>query len=310
LTRALSREKPVNCRAPFHDYREPSFYMVTMTALNRRPLFSVCADDRVTFTDDGRAIYRLWHDIPKTYPEIEPSTFVLMPDHLHGILRVTRRMEKPLGVPLRAFKAQATGALRDKHGDPALRVWEPGYHDHVLYSDGALKAFTRYLMDNPRRHCLKKANPDLFRRRAGLAHEALPPEQAWTAFGNRFLLDWPAKRALRVSRSATEAEIAALRGEVLREAANGAVVVSPFISPGEKAVALAILAAPKGSVVLMKHDGFPEGFKPKGRHFDLCAEGRLLILSCGKAGDELARERCRAMNVWCARIAQTAIMGT
>jgi hypothetical protein len=267
----------------------------------------VCADDRVTFTDDGRAVYRLWHDIPKTYPEVVPSTFVLMPDHLHGILRATRRMEKPLGVPLRAFKAQVTSALRDKHDDQTLRVWEPGYHDHVLYSDGALKAFTRYLMDNPRRHCLRKAHPDLFRRRTGLAHKTLPPDQTWTAFGNRFLLDWPAKRALRVSRSAAPAEIAALRDEVCGEAAGGTVIVSPFISPGEKAVALAVLAAPKGSVILMKHDGLPDGFKPKGRHFDLCAEGRLLILSCGKEGDELTRERCLAMNAWCARIAQPPV---
>jgi hypothetical protein len=43
----------MNCRAPFQDYRDPSFYLITMVALNRRPLFSTCSDNCTTFTQDG-----------------------------------------------------------------------------------------------------------------------------------------------------------------------------------------------------------------------------------------------------------------
>jgi hypothetical protein len=294
----------MNYRARFQDYRAPSFYLITIVALNRQPLFSTCADNRVTFTQDGAIVYRLWHNIPAAYPEIAPSTFVLMPDHLHGILRVIRCMEKPLGVALRAFKAQVTSTLRDKHGAPSLKVWEPGYHDHVLYSAGALTAFTHYLMDNPRRYCLKKANPDLFRRINTLAHPMPSIGRTWSGYGNPFLLDRPEKRALQVSRRATEAEVAELKEHVLAEAANGTTLVSPFISPGEKAVATAILAAPTGSVILMKPDGFPPFFKPKGRYFDLCAQGRLLIISPNLPPvSPITREVCLAMNDWCAEIA-------
>jgi hypothetical protein len=265
----------MNYRARFQDYRTPSFYLITIVALNRRPLFSTCADNRVTFTKDGAIVYRLWHNIPATYPEIAPSTFVLMPDHLHGILRVTRCMEKPLGVALRAFKSQVTSALRDKHGAPSLKIWEPGYHDHIVYRAGALTAFTRYLMDNPRRYCLKKANPDLFRRINTLAHPMPSIGRTWSGYGNPFLLDRPEKRALQISRRATEAEVAALKERALAEAENGTTLVSPFISPGEKAVATAILAAPTGSVILRSRTVSRRFFKPKGRYFDLCAQGRL-----------------------------------
>jgi REP element-mobilizing transposase RayT len=293
----------MNYRAPFHDYRDPRFYLFTMVALNRRPLFSTCENNRVVFTKEGAIVYHLWHDIPRAYPEIVPSTFVLMPDHLHGILHVTRRMEKPIGVVLRAFKSQVTSALRDKHGDRSLNVWERGYHDHILSRAGALKAFTHYLMDNPRRYCLKKANPDLFRRINILTHPLLQAGQNWNGYGNLFLLDLPEKRAVRVSRHSTAAEIAALQEKVLLEAARGVAIVSPFISPGEKAVANAILAAPKGFVILMKPSGFPPFFKPKGRYFDLCAQGRLLIVSPNLPPvSPITREACLAMNGWCETI--------
>jgi hypothetical protein len=86
------------------------------------------------------------------------------------------------------------------------------------------------------------------------------------------------------------------------------VVISPFISPGEKAVVSAILDAGRGNVILMKSGGFPDGYKPSGRYYDLCAQGRLLILKpypdCGSP-PALTREQCSAMNTWCAWIAQS-----
>lgn len=298
----------MNYRARFHDYREPAFYMLTLVSKNRQPRFSTCADDRVVFTTDGGIAHRFWHNIPKRFPEIKTGTLVVMPDHIHGILCVTQRMGKPLGVAVRAFKSLTTGELRRQHRVPALEVWEPGYHDHVLYSAGALRAWTRYLMDNPRRYCLKKANPDLFRRAEGLAHPALPSGQNWTGYGNRFLLDRPEKLAVRVSRKAAPGAIATLREKTLGAVAAGAVVVSPFISPGEKTIARAVLAAERGAVILMKPDGFPPFFKPKGRYFDVCAEGRLLILSASLPAEKpvaLTREVCVAMNDWCGHIAGT-----
>ena len=111
---------------------------------------------------------------------------------------------------------------------------------------------------------------------------------------------------IRVSRRASPDEIQRLRDETLQQARRGMVVVSPFISPGEKEIAKAVLEADKGDVILMKPDGFPELFKPHGRYFDLCEQGRLLILSAypdtGHPAD-LTREKCLMMNAWCEQIA-------
>jgi hypothetical protein len=229
-----------------------------------------------------------------------------MPDHLHGIVQVKEQMTQSVGVPLRAFKSQVTSALRKKTGNPALNVWAPGYHDLCVWRKGALKAYTHYLCDNPRRYCVKKANPDVFRRINQLKHARLPADQSWSGYGNLFLLDRPEMGNIRVSRRASPDEILRLRDETLQQARRGMVVVSPFISPGEKEIAKAVLEADKGDVILMKPDGFPALFKPHGRYFDLCQQGRLLILSAypdtGHPAD-LTREKCLMMNAWCEQIA-------
>jgi len=293
-------------RCPGRDYRMPAFYMITMSTFGRKPLFATCANNRAHLNPDGWLVYDLWHRMAKDYPQLETSTLVIMPDHLHGIVRVKEPMDKPVGVPLRAFKSQATSALRSRRGDPALTVWAPGYHDLAVWRRGALSAYAHYLMDNPRRYCLKQAHPELFTRTNDVAHPRLPPGEAWSGYGNLFLLDKPELHALRVSRRASADQIEALRAETLAWVRSGSVVVSPFISPGEKELSRSVLDA-GGSVILMKPDGFDRTFKPRGRYFDLCAQGRLLILSCrpySPSAPALSREMCLAMNHWCSDIAQ------
>ncbi|MDZ4198017.1 MAG: transposase [Kiritimatiellia bacterium] len=131
----------MNHRNAFQDYRAPAFYMITMTTLNRRPLFAVCADDRSTLNEDGWLAYNLWHAMPKRYPEIAVSTMVIMPDHLHGIVRVQERMAQSVGVPLRAFKSQVTSALRKKYDNPELRIWTPTDDTDDIYGLPSLSDF-------------------------------------------------------------------------------------------------------------------------------------------------------------------------
>jgi len=298
----------MNRRSPCQDYRAPAFYMITITTHERRPLFAHCANNRAHLNDDGWLAYHLWHAMPKSYPELATSTLVIMPDHLHGIIRVTAPMQQSVGVPLRAFKSQVTSALRKKHANPKLTVWEPGYHDLCVWRSGALKAYTHYICDNPRRYCLKKANPDLFRRINNLQHARLPEQESWAGYGNLFLLDKPEMHCVQVSRRITPPELEAKRKAVLKSVEEGAVIVSPFISPGEKAIAREVLNT-GGSVILMKPDGFPPYFKPHGQYFDLCLQGRLLILACRPPAPEhakLTRDQCLATNHWAAHIATPA----
>jgi len=105
-----------------------------------------------------------------------------------------------------------------------------------------------------------------------------PAATTWTALGNPFLLDEPCLVSVRISTRTPPDRLARLMETILAKVARGAVLVSPWISPGEKDVKAAALAA-GGRVVQLLPEGMGPFFKPAGRDFGCCAEGQLLLLT-------------------------------
>ena len=101
---------------------------------------------------------------------------------------------------------------------------------------------------------------------------------AWTAVGNPFLLDAPLLVSVRISTATPDGKLAEIVAKLGAKAERGAVLVSPWISPGEKAVKAEAIAR-GGRVVQLLAEGMGRYYKPGGADFDLCAEGRLLQLS-------------------------------
>jgi REP element-mobilizing transposase RayT len=290
-----------NKRMFAHDYTRPGFYMITLVTVGRRPLFGSCSDNHVHLSPAGEVVQRRWQEIPQHRPAIETNTLVVMPDHLHGIVYVKEKLPKPLGLTIRGYKSGATAALRKLLDEPALDVWQEGYNDRIAMCSDTLRTQRNYIRDNPRRYCLRKAHPDLFVRVNRLDNPRLPAGQSWAGFGNLFLLDKPQLLPVQVSRRVAPDALAALEAEVANQTAAGAVMVSPFFSPGEKAIAAQVMEQEYGSLILLKPEGFPPLYKPSGAYFDLCAQGRLLVLSpFAYAGRKqtLTRERCLQMNEW------------
>ena len=105
-----------------------------------------------------------------------------------------------------------------------------------------------------------------------------PCPLAWTAVGNPFLLDAPLLVSVRISTVTPADRLAELVAKLGAKAERGAVLVSPWISPGEKAVKAEAVAR-GGRVVQLLAEGMGRYYKPWGGDFDLCAEGRLLQVS-------------------------------
>ena len=110
------------------------------------------------------------------------------------------------------------------------------------------------------------------------AHDNKAAQVAWTAVGNPFLLDEQLLLSVRISRTASPQALDLASGRLRGKAERGAVLVGAFISPGEKAVKAAALEV-GGSIVQVIPEGMGRYYKPSGRDFDLCAAGRLLVLS-------------------------------
>ena len=187
-----------------------------------------------------------------------------------------------------------------------LPRWSEGFQDTVLFREGQLAAMIEYLRENPERLAEKRANPDLFRRVARLE---LPLDGGratgfFEALGNRHLLRRPLHQVqcsrrffawrrepkpgggLKVVRDAagdpvverSSADYEERLAAALEAAAHGAVVLSPCISDGERQIAREALR--RGlPLVALRNMGFAPLQKPVGRLFDICAEGRLLLLA-------------------------------
>lgn len=172
---------------------------------------------------------------------------------------------------------------------PMPKLFEDGYNDGVVIRRGQLDAYFRYIRDNMRRLLLRQEHPDLFRK---VWRKELIPGQSFDLIGNMFLLDWPWRIPVRISRYATDAgggyllpkrmktveEVMASIQPYLAQAEKGAVLVTPCISPAEQALVQA--AYQRGfRVIMLSLNGFSPYYKPSGPHIDACSQGLLLQIS-------------------------------
>ena len=314
-----------------HDYTERMMYMVTMVVEGRRPLFGsvVGRSDapmdsadapRVVLTELGQRVSDEWWGIPQYYPQVEIIALQMMPDHLHGIIFIKEKMEKDLsriirgfktgcnrsyrelvlGVPYVATQSQQTGQgrqpTRNRRGEDRSHglLFARGFNDKLLLREGQLQRWLDYLRDNPRRLLMKRERPDLFRVQHGLVVAG----QEFSAIGNRFLLERPVRLQVQCSRSLTDEQIAERQAWWIAQARSGAVLVSPCISKGEKAVMRTAFEEGLPLIILLEN-GFTELAKPGGRRMDACARGQLLLLTPWEHHNErlvIRRDQCMALN--------------
>ena len=152
-------------------------------------------------------------------------------------------------------------------------LFEHGYHDRVLSGEGQLQKMIDYIHDNPRRLLLKRIHSEWLRPCFGVSIAG----RNYASIGNLRLLSRRCVQ-VRVSRRCSEQQISQDVDSYLKMARNGAVLVSPSISPGEKRVMRAAFDA-KLPVVVLVENGFTEYSKPHGEQFDACADGCLLLLA-------------------------------
>ena len=305
------------------DYRGRAIYHFTLPVEERYPLFGVLEGESaetafVRLNAFGRRVYQMLDGLAQFYAGKEFALKVLaqkvMPDHVHLVIQVLEPLPQSIGAVVRGFKSGCTKVYKEMygsgenaagvHGDCegsgaggradapvhfarifARRgsIWEQNpayYHERILHAPGQLRRMIDYVKDNPRRLWIKSHNPELFRLHRRTEAAGL----SFTSMGNHFLLDWPDKQAVEMSRSAPNEEVQERLQSVLAAAQNGTVTYTAAISKGEQLIARTLRAQGYPLVVLLK-DGFPkEGspheryYKPGGVYFEACSRGQLLLL--------------------------------
>ncbi len=182
---------------------------------------------------------------------------------------------------------------------PSQKAYRPlfakGYNDLILRSYDELPTWQNYLRDNPRRLMMKRAHPEWLRPFFGLKVGTT----TYSSLGNQALLRSPRRIAVRVSRRLDSHQIEMEKARYLDMARQGAVLVSPAISLGEKLVMRAAFDAGFPTIVLVEN-GFTPLTKPKGEQFDACAKGRLLMLAPWEHHNEkraITAYQCQQLNL-------------
>lgn len=292
-------------RSFHHDYHNPFIYHIILKKEKGREAFGrITGDARIPFGNPGcaavnesplgkiiaKTVLRLPHD----YPILKLHQFCIMPDHVHMLWQVLFHSDKHLDFYIDCLKEKIAKRYSTLRGEPisADDIFERGYCDKPLYEDRSLDGWYRYIRENPHRLAMRKQYPQFFQRVRNLNIG----NNECQAYGNLFLLRNPDKAAVKISRKYSEEEKQKKKRLWIESASRGSVIVSPFISPAEKAIRNDVESL-GGKIILITHETFPERFKPAKHDFDLCSEGRLLIITIGKpAQTPLSREICLSMN--------------
>lgn len=239
---------------------------------------------------------------------IEPITcFSIMPDHIHLLIKI-RNVENRVSLPKIVWQLKrrleqvywATGGAvagnTPNDGDACmssaasrvdgLHVFEREWHDWIVKSDGQLKAFTRYIRENPYRSWLRSCHRENFRR----VEEIDFLGRKWFGYGNVALLDLPVIEPFRCSRKweevGTEWNAAVARAERIGPGGAG---IGTFMSPCEK-ICGNVIYKTGGGLIVLSPEGFGERWHPPRNKEALCAKGRMLFLSLYP---EMARQPTR-----------------
>lgn len=178
------------------------------------------------------------------------------------------------------------------------QLWQQGYHDRLCLSRTFIDATERYIRYNPLKWALMHGIDHALRIHEPLDSPRLADGDYWKGIGNTALLGTGEKIvALRISRRCSSSQIAATVRRMEAAVDKGYIILSGFISPGEKTVRDMLCARADARFIRILPSCIPNArFKPESRYVPAFAAGRYLEI--GRGNDEVAfgREACLDYN--------------
>jgi REP-associated tyrosine transposase len=151
-----------------YDYSRPGAYFVTICAHDQLNAFGKIVEGETLLNETGRMVQAIWMQMPNHYRGCEVGAFVVMPDHVHGIIFITGvgagprawpgsemgRAQGPaltlsLGDLVQRFKSLTTTRYRQGPRPAAGRLWQRNYYEHIIRDEIELEKVRQYIATNP-----------------------------------------------------------------------------------------------------------------------------------------------------------------
>ncbi len=161
-----------------YDYTQAGAYFITICTWQRECLFGNIINNEMQLSRYGEAVQFNWHYLPRRYPHVLLDAFVIMPNHVHGIIfltddHVTNISGVGTGLEIishRAINFSGKPAPTRQHGLPevirgfktfsarrinqilcmaGVPVWQRNYYEHIIRNEESLQKIRQYIINNP-----------------------------------------------------------------------------------------------------------------------------------------------------------------
>lgn len=150
-------------RLKYYDYSQQGAYFLTICTQYRQCLWGEIKHDQILLNNLGAIVLQCWLEIPLHFPSVELDVFVIMPNHLHGILWIQEsvnqeeqynKFQKVVkgSIPsiVRSFKAAVTRKINQicQHKGTSL-IWQRNYYEKIIKDEEMLNNVREYIINNP-----------------------------------------------------------------------------------------------------------------------------------------------------------------
>ena len=160
-----------------YDYSQEGLYFLTICTQNREHIFGTIENEEMLLNEYGNITRDYWNDIPTHYNNVELDEYIIMPNHLHGIVRFNipvgvqfiasdngitssnQIINQPkqgainrtptVGNVVRAFKARCTHAINKFNETIGVSIWQRNYYEHIIRNEESYHQISEYINYNP-----------------------------------------------------------------------------------------------------------------------------------------------------------------
>ena len=168
-----------------HDYAAACAYFVTIVTHNRDCILGDVVNDVLVMSAFGQIAHEEWARSAEIRREVELDAFVVMPDHVHGIVifhdhdrdrddgdeaaasskalienkpQRIQRAAHSLGTFVGGYKGTVTRRINVARDTPGAPMWQRNYHETVIHNERQLNGYRKYIGDNPMQWVLDHPN--------------------------------------------------------------------------------------------------------------------------------------------------------
>ncbi len=108
----------------------------------------------------GERTLEVWKELPSRFPTIELDAFVIMPNHVHGVICLTQTDAVSISTVLRAFKSLSARAINQELARAERPAWQKRFWDRIVRDETELERIRAYILNNPQSWSEDEENPN------------------------------------------------------------------------------------------------------------------------------------------------------